>query len=174
MKMYPITEEDVAILRKHVALDPETGVLRWIQKHAKKIVVGAEAGNVRDDGYRKFQLHKRRYLTHRVVYALLHGSCEGEIDHINRNPSDNRPSNLRAATRSQQNMNRARRVNKNGFSGVYRHPGTTKGHIKVYTARVRISGKCKSLGYYKTPEEAHAVYLNAIKTHHGEYALGDF
>jgi hypothetical protein len=172
MKMYAITEADVALLREYICLDVETGILRWKKKSGKKTVVGAEAGCLRDDGYKLLQFMKRRYVVHRVVYALIHGSCDGEIDHINRNPADNRPSNLRAVSRSQQNMNRVRPVNSTGFSGVYKHKGNTAGHVKVFAARIKVDGKYKSLGYYETAQEAHGVYLEAVKLHHGEYAIG--
>ena len=44
----------------------------------------------------------------RVVYAFLHGSIpEGlEIDHIDRNPANNKPSNLRAVTHYENMQNR--------------------------------------------------------------------
>ena len=171
MKMHPITSADVAVLREYVALDVEAGILRWIKKPAKKVVVGTEAGRIGQDGYKMFVLNHRRYRAHRVVYALLHGSCEQEIDHINRNPSDNRPENLRGVTRSQQNMNRRRPPNKTGFSGVYRHPGTTAGHVKVFCARIKLAGKYKTIGYFETPEEAHRAYMSAVETYHGEYAV---
>jgi hypothetical protein len=172
MKMYPITEANVLVLKEYVSLNEDTGVLYWKKKPAKKVLVGTEAGKTRNDGYKVFQLLKRRYLAHRVVYAMLHGSCAGEIDHINRNPADNRPANLRAVSRSQQNMNRARPINSTGFSGVYKHAGNTVGHVKVYAARIKVSGKYKSLGYYETAQQAHCAYLDAVKLHYGEYAVG--
>ena len=55
---------------------------------------------------------------------------------------------------------------------MYKHKGTTAGHVKVYAARIKVGGKYKSLGYYETAQEAHGVYLNAVKAHHGEYAIG--
>ena len=163
--MNPITADDVSMLNDCLTLNAERGVLTWKKKIAKKAVVGAEAGSAHSDGYRVVQIFKRRMLVHRVIYAMVHGECIGEIDHINGNPSDNRPCNLRVVTRSQQNMNKKpSRTNKFGVPGVCFYP-----RFNLYNARVRVNGRRISLGYYKTLDEAYEVYKKAVEQYHGEY-----
>lgn len=165
MRMYKISKDDVAILKRWLDLDCENGVLRWKEKIAKKVVLGSIAGSERKAGYKCFQLMKRRFLTHRAIYAMVHGECVGEIDHINGDPTDNRPENLRQVTRSQQNMNKSpSRKNKHGVPGVCYYP-----RVNMYNARVRVDGKRISLGYFKSLEEAHQAYLAGVAKYHGEY-----
>lgn len=86
------------------------------------------------------------------------------VDHINRNPLDNRKSNLRYVTYSQNNMNKlAHKDNINGLKGV-------SGNGKRYEARITVDGKTTRLGRYKTPQEAHEAYKEACHKYHGEFA----
>ena len=165
MKIRPITDQDISVFHECFELDSESGVIVWKKKTGKKVIVGTEAGSCRADGYKWVQLNKKRYLTHRVVYAMTHGHCISEIDHINGDPSDNRPCNLRAVNRSQQNMNKSlARKNKFGLSGICFHKNSG-----LYQAKIRADGRRICLGYHKTPEEAHQAYLRGVEQYHGEY-----
>ena len=88
------------------------------------------------------------------------------IDHIDQNPLNNRRSNLRSATNSQNLSNRGRqRNNTSGFRGVdfVRARGE-------YRARVKVNGKEFCLGHFDTAIEASkAVEAGRIK-HMGEFA----
>ena len=87
----------------------------------------------------------------------------GMIDHINGVCDDNRWSNLRQATRSQNAANqRIHRDNTLGMKGVYRHG-------KRFAAKIRINGDGIHLGTYDTPEEAHSIYCEAAA-----FAFDDF
>lgn len=58
-------------------------------------------------GYRKGMLNQKMVWAHRAAIALAIGEWpEGEVDHINRDKSDNRISNLRVVTHQQNAMNR--------------------------------------------------------------------
>jgi hypothetical protein len=106
---------------------------------------------------------------HRIVLerALGRKLLAGElVDHIDRDGLNNRRSNLRLATRSQNNANSRRRSdNASGFKGVmfYKPRGTWKAYINVDKRRI-------NLGYYDTPELAHAAYIAAAHKHFGEFA----
>lgn len=80
-------------------------------------------GSLRTDGYRHLSIERKRHFFHRIVFFYHHGYLPKYIDHINRNKSDNRIENLRAATCSLNGFNRkADTKNKSGVTGViWRH-----------------------------------------------------
>lgn len=91
-----------------------------------------------------------------VVFAWINGRwpIQGmEIDHIDRNPFNNRCNNLREVTprQNKQNTKRAR-------GGAYLDSN-------AWFATIRIQGKSKYLGSFKTETEARLAYLNACNKH---------
>ncbi|QGZ66307.1 HNH endonuclease [Paraburkholderia acidisoli] len=85
------------------------------------------------------------------------------IDHINMDRLDNRRSNLRSCTQSQNLSNRPSPKNSTGFKGV------TKRN-KKWTPRIFYKGRMRHLGCYTTPEEAHEVYCLWADLIQGEFA----
>lgn len=165
MKIGNITDADIAMFHQCLDLDAVSGRIFWKEKISKKTVVGNEAGSIMELGYRIVQIRGKKYLTHRVIYAMVHGNCPGEIDHINGDPSDNRPDNLRIVSRSQQNMNRSVQSNNtSGHKGVYWFK--PKGY---WNARIKVMGKYICLGYFKDIEDAVAAYAAGAEKYHGEY-----
>lgn len=89
-----------------------------------------------------------------------------EVDHMDRNVSNNRRSNLRVATELQNRSNKSRYSNNwSGFKGVHLVKATGK-----YQARIQVGGKRISLGCFTTPLEAGRAYDQAAKQYHGEFA----
>lgn len=80
-----------------------------------------------------------------------------DVDHINRDKSDNRKCNLRMCTRTQNNYNRISN-NRVGFKGV------TKNGRK-YIAQ--LAGKY--LGIFSTPEEAHEIWKQEAMKRYGDF-----
>ena len=151
-------------LREILFYDPETGLLTWIASPARRVTAGDEAGCLTEQGYRKVSLSGGRFYTHRLAWLYTTGEWPtGEIDHINGKRSDNRIENLRDVSRSRNNQNR-RHAAKNSLSGLlgvewHSKSGLWQARIKTDTGRV-------ALGYYKTAEEAHQVYLIAKRRLH--------
>ena len=71
------------------------------------------------NGYYNFDVNKKSYLVHRAIFLLVNGYLPEMVDHKDRNRLNNLPSNLRAATRSQNMLNTELRTdNKSGCKGV--------------------------------------------------------
>lgn len=159
---------DAARVRELLSYDPETGVFRWRQDRGRfgnRAKAGDIAGTYGQRGVWRICLDWKVHLGHRLAWLYMTGEWPvGGIDHINGNPSDNRWSNLRPANQSQNNANaRMRADNTVGLKGVSRHRGK-------YRASIVRGGRQKFLGYFATPEEAHAAYAAAAKAIFGEYA----
>lgn len=91
----------------------------------------------------------RPLFMHREVLGLRRGDGL-EVDHINRDPLDNRRANLRIPTRRLQAANRG---SHRGSSSRYRAVYWARDKRK-WCARVRVDGRSTSLGYYDSEEAA--------------------
>lgn len=88
------------------------------------------------------------------------------VDHINIISYDNRRSNLRLATFSENIRNRLlSSSNSSGFKGVYWHTQS-----KRWRAQITVDGNRIYLGSFLTPEEAHEAYCAAALKYHKEFA----
>lgn len=91
--------------------------------------------------------NRKEILMHRFV---LNAPENREVDHINRNPLDNRKCNLRLCTRSENNHNKGiNKNNKSGFKGVYFHRGANK-----WSSQIMVNRKRLNLGLFSKPLEA--------------------
>ena len=87
------------------------------------------------------------------------------VDHENRETLDNRRSNLRICSRSENNTNLGlSSISTSGFRGVY---WQKKGSI--WKAQIKKNRKRYHLGCFSTPEEAHKAYVKAAKILHGKF-----
>ncbi len=101
---------------------------------------------------------------HRVILGLNRGDRR-QGEHANRATLNNRRGNLRIATPNQNRYNQKRRTdNQSGFKGVTLHKKSG-----LYMARIKKEGVSTFLGYRKTPEEAHQLYVTASAELHGEF-----
>lgn len=119
---------------------------------------------------RKYGVGGGRTMTlsmHRAILGL--GYLEKrQCDHINGDTLDNRHSNLRMATHSENMRNRPMmKTNKSGFKGVYLRKGKKE---NPWRAEIQKDKKRITLGYFPTPEDAHAAYATAAKQLFGEFA----
>lgn len=101
---------------------------------------------------------------HRIVYESFKGKTDLIIDHIiEGNPSDNRLGNLQAITqRENVSKNRLQRFKKTSkYIGVSFDKNKPE-QQKRWKAHIHYNKKSRSLGRYKTEDEAAAVYQNAL------------
>lgn len=144
--------------------DAETGSLWWKTTNSNRAKAGTEAGSIDGKGYRRVRVDGVTYRYHRVIWLMHTGVWpELDIDHINRNLLDNRISNLRLATKSQNQVNRPGWSKSGMPKGVYRHG-------KRFVAQAWKGGRKHHLGTYDTPEQAHAAYLRFARATFGEFA----
>ena len=156
-------------VREFLEYDPPTGKFTWRKRTSNRIAVGGVAGVKAANGYTYITLDNYKLLAHRVAWLYVYGEWpEGQIDHINRDRSDNRLSNLRLASMSENVCNGTlRSTNTSGFRGVSLDKRKTK---KKWLAQIVKDGKQHGLGYYATKEEAYDAYRRAAIELHGKFA----
>ena len=155
-------------LRQLFSYDPETGLFtRRVSRGRTK--VGSIAGADRGDGRKQLGIDWHQYLTSRLAWLYMMGSWPPkghEVDHRDLNRSNDSWSNLRLATRSQNEVNKGlRRDNKSGFKGVYFDRKLSK-----FVAEVSINGRRVYLGCFNSAELAHQAHCTAAHVHYGEFA----
>jgi hypothetical protein len=172
-KQKTAAELDASTLRKALDYDPETGLLFWrvrddVPQRTNNRFAGKPAGG-RDGqyGYITVRLYDRLYQAHRLAWLHVHGVWpEHVVDHIDGNPTNNAISNLRLATRAENNRNRAKLAGTTSkLKGVTRDRRTG-----LWNAQIMIGRKGHYLGQYLTEEGAHAAYCTAAEHYHGVFA----
>lgn len=154
-------------LREVLAYDKRTGLFTWLVTLNHRGRAGFVAGHIRSDGYRVIGIDGQTYLAHRLAWLYVAGEWpEHEIDHRNNTPGDDRWTNLRDATRSQNKANvRPPRSNTSGFKGV-----TWNKKDRRWRAQIKVGGKHRILGGYHSKAEARAAYKVEASRVFGEFA----
>jgi hypothetical protein len=136
----------------------ETGVV--IDRKTGKVAGRVEKN--RNTSYLRMHVFGKQLRMHQVAWLLTHRCWpSGQIDHIDGDGLNNRISNLRDGTRSQNQRNqRPGKLNKSGFVGVSWHSATKKWHANIW-----IDGKRKFLGRFKRLKHAVAARLAAAAEH---------
>lgn len=111
---------------------------------------------------------------HRVIMRRILGRDLERwevVDHINRDRLDNRRSNLRLATNSENMFNADRpRHNTTGYKGVYRN---SAGCRLPYQAAITVNRRKIYLGSFADPREAARAYDDAARRYAGQFARGN-
>lgn len=163
-------------LRSLLHYDATTGAFKWLvsagSRRAGTVVVPAPASR-----YPQVRIDRRLYHAHRLAWLWMIGAWPAhEIDHVNNNPKDNRWSNLRAATHSQNGKNQVRpKNNTSGYKGVVLCKATPKNRRARdrWVPQIKIDGMNIRLGYFHCPEHAANVYHAAALHYFGEFARVD-
>lgn len=152
-------------LREVFISNPESGKLTWRISTSIRTFAGDPAGRVCRYGYRRIDLDGTTLFAHRIAWAMFHGSWPaGPLDHINRLKDDNRISNLRECTQSQNAQNRKAAINnRHGTKGI------TPLRNGKWQAQIRVNGKNMFLGSFVDKHDASNAYNTAAKL-----AFGDF
>lgn len=105
---------------------------------------------------------------HRVLFSNLPDHTLIQVDHIHGKKSryDNRKSNLRVCTASQNCMNKGLRTdNTTGVTGVYWYKNLNK-----WVSKICVEQKIVHLGYFDTFEEAMEARKQAEEEYFGEFS----
>jgi hypothetical protein len=151
-------------LRSILKYDPDTGLCVWLDSigAAKK---GSIAGSCRKNGRRVIKIGSRAYQAPRLAWLYMTGEWpETTVDHEDRNPSNDKWSNLRLATKAQQARNQILHShNTSGILGVYERGGK-------YCAAIKFNYRQIWLGTFDTEEEAIDARRAAELKYFGEFA----
>lgn len=152
-------------LHEILSYDEETGLFMWKKKKSGR-QTSKPVGSSNDKGYLKICINGYRYYNHRLAWFYVHGEWPTSfIDHINMNTQDNRISNLREASPSENLMNRG--VNKNNSCGV-KGVNWNQFH-KKYEAKIMSKGKLHRLGFFNEINDAENAVKELRESLHGKF-----
>ena len=141
-------------LKSLLDYNAETGWFHWRERRGSSHA-GKLAGSLHSRGYIHISLFRKLHKAHRLAWLYVHGAWpDGEIDHINGVPNDNRICNLRVVTRS-ENMQNTRRL----YKGVTFKRG-------YWRARISLDRHQIFLGQFKNREDALAARRAAELKYH--------
>ena len=124
-------------------------------------------GTSNSNSYLITKIHGKNYKVHRLIYLWHHGYMPEQVDHINKDSLDNRIENLRAASSSQNMMNRSLFSNSTSkVKGVSWHK-----RAKKWFAYVDVNKKRTNIGYFSDLELAELVASEARHKFHGAFAV---
>lgn len=95
-----------ARLRELIHYDPDTGVMTWRIARRAQAPPGDVAGGPTQKGYWHIRIDGTLYKRHRLAWLYMTETTPSEeVDHINRKAGDDRFTNLRLATPSDNKCN---------------------------------------------------------------------
>ena len=137
--------------------DPATGEFYWRESRGR-MRAGAVAGHIRPDGYIQLAVDQKLYKAHRIAWFYVHGYFpEHQIDHIDRDPANNKIENLREVSRTCNMRNCGNRTdNTSGVKGVSWAKRTGN-----WYAQIRVNNRSFNLGHYDDFDDAVCARLAA-------------
>lgn len=150
-------------LTELLAYDEDVGVFTWLETRGR-VNAGDTAGYFDFiNGYIVIRVDRLLYPAHRLAWLYVYGVWPPYgVDHKDMVKTNNRITNLREATQSQNNANTRKRKNSQScWKGIRYHK-----RDRLWQARV----KDVSIGYSKCPAAANFMYQIAADKHFGEFA----
>ena len=147
-------------LSANLSYDPDTGLFHWLTGRCK----GRQAGSVHKRGYIIISFRCKSLRAHRVAFKMMVGRDPIYIDHIDGDPANNKWSNLREATMSQNTVN-SRVKPRDLPRGVRRH-----GKNGRYWSLIKHNQKNIYLGTFDDVASAEAAYRAKAIELFGDFA----
>lgn len=153
-------------LRAKWNYDPSTGLFT-AKTGGHGLRAGDAIGCPHASGYLVTKTNGRQYSLHRLAWLYMHGEWPpGDLDHRDKDKTNNRIGNLRPCNDSQNQANRGlMATNKSGRSGV-----CWVERSKKWQAGIKVDGKSRHLGWFDDLEDAARAYAAAKIEAHGEFA----
>lgn len=155
-------------LKSRLSYDPLTGIFVWLPRADAPQWTGKWAGKVagtvktKGNGYRNIHIaiSGKIYRAHRLAWLYATGEYPpDQIDHKNRDATDNRWENLRDSRGMNQRNKSMQRNNKSGVTGVSWSKVCSKWHARVWET---VDGLkiYRNLGYFSELNAARVVVEN--------------
>lgn len=171
MARAPRNDLTAEYVRSILDYDPETGIFVWKWRadcpdvwniRFARTPAGSPVTKGRNKGRVLISIDRRDYLAARLAWVYMTGSWpNGQVDHRDTDHANDRWTNLRDATHSQNMFNRRRpRNNTSGFVGVGWDCTRDKWQVHVGT---------KMIGRFDTMEAAIAARIAAVRETKGEF-----
>jgi len=161
LKLFVVTEGLIGNKRKHLVIsqaklkkrlhyNEKTGIFTWTPNNKNKFPNKTAGSICTTTGYNRIDIEKSTYGAHQLAFLYVLGYIPINIDHIDRNRSNNKWVNLRRSTPSINAKNRT--ISKNhesGCIGVYFDKAKDK-----WISTITINKKRNFLGAFTSKKEA--------------------
>ena len=147
--MNPIKLPEQEYLNSLLRYDFNQGTIHWLPQPGKRCNnAKQQAGCYTTKGYRVVRIDGRLYKEHRIIWVMNNGLIPNncDVDHVDRNTSNNKLDNLRLVSRSLNNLNK-------DVKGVTYCKSRNK-----WIAQLRFQGKSILHKRFDSYEEALSVY----------------
>ena len=170
MYKYSRPESECDLRRLKENFYTHDGKLYAKRAYSGRVKIGQEVGTTIINGRRTVMCNYKQYFVHRIIYYLTHDTWPvGVVDHINGDPLDNRPENLRDVSHK-ENVRSFRKIVKpvsSNYRGVH-----WDAKMKKWHAQASIDNKRKHLGYFESEKEAALVWnFSALKLGYNKEAF---
>jgi len=145
-------------LKKVLKYKKKKGIFIWKKRVSSHVYKNDIAGSYNKLGYLEIRLNKKLYLGHRLAWLYKKGYfSEYEIDHKDKNSSNNKWKKLRETSRQCNARNsKLSKSNTSGITGI-----TWYKRDNIWSVRIMVSYKNLHLGYFKDFTEGVAHRLAA-------------
>lgn len=144
------------VCQKYLNYNPVTGDLIWVKKRGGESKLNTPVACFDIGGYRRVHINGKTYKAHIICWLLYYKDLPTQmIDHVNRNPGDNRINNLRGVSRSENGRN-TDRIDEGHLVGAYPY-------YNKWVSRLTYNKQRYYVGLFNTQQEAHEAYLCKLK-----------
>ena len=161
-----------AYLKTLLNYNADTGIFTWLAS-GKGREASLRAGRKNTKDYIRITIEGVVYSAHRLAWLYMTGDWPSvQIDHKNLIKSDNRWSNIRLATKAQNQLNKTKISKKcaSPYKGVTQYKNASG---KCWKAECRLNGKKIYLGSFYSEEDAAVAYNQYASNIHGDFFRGN-